>query len=138
MKKIIITERQLKMLKEAQQDSLYLLSDEFYDFEIEMLGFDSRGGSMALTFFNDKEQDYDYDSATMFEIEFEWESDSPDSSVGYNGSFGWYPTSIKMVQPEEKDIDIFYADMFLQDDKIRQEMDREIDKAFDKFDKDPY
>lgn len=140
MKKIIITERQLKMLKESQQDTPYSLNDDFYDFEVELQDFGVPDGSLSIVLFKDKdgELDYDYDTATIFELDFEWESEPAEAETGYGGYFGWYPTELRMIQPEKKNIDLVYADIFIQDVNIKKAIDNEIDKGFDRLKRDPF
>lgn len=124
MKKIIITETQLRMLlKENESENQ---DTEYFNFEVDMHYFGLRYGMFSVTLFDKDDTEYDYEKAHIFEIDFSW-SESGGELDDYQ------PTEIRMVYPEEKEMDLSFFDFFMSDDKMNKEINNQIDRAMSKF-----
>lgn len=144
MKKIIITEKQLKTLMESKKPLIYKvfndeekktehsIIDDFDDWNAEVVYFGSRDGAISISLVKYIEAE-DREEVSTFEIDFDWDSEPTDSSVGYSGGFGWGAKEFRMVEPEQKDLDIEYADIFIQDVKIGKYLDDLVYDAFDDY-----
>lgn len=144
MKKIIITEKQFKNLMESKKYSQlnvfkddnkkieHSIIEDFDDWDAEVVDFGSRDGVIQISLIKYIEQE-DKEDVTIFEIEFDWESEPGDSSVGYSGGFGWGATKFRKVEPEQEDLDIDYADIFIRDIIMGKYIDDLIYEAFNDY-----
>ena len=139
MNKIIITESQLKRIIEGFKDQEKEDNTEYFDWELELWHFGSRSGTFTITMFDENAEEYDYENAKIFEIDFKYSTapyEAPTRDYpGYGGGVEeWYVTGIRMTQPEKKELDVSFADLFTGDPKISEAMNDAIDDAYNDYD----
>lgn len=121
-----------KVFNDEEKKTEHSIIDDFDDWNAEVVDFGSRDGVISISLVKYFEAE-DREEVIIFEIDFDWDSEPADSSVGYGGGFGWAATKFRMVEPEQKDLDLGYVDMFIQDVKIGKYLDDLVYDAFDDY-----
>jgi hypothetical protein len=112
---------------------------EYFDWELELWDFGSRSGTFTITMFEGDAEEYNYETAKIFEIDFKYSTapyEAPSRDYpGYGGGVEeWYVTGIRLVQPEKKELEVPFADLFTENPKISEAMNDAIADAYNSYD----